>query len=221
MNSVRNASIALLASVLLTTLSCSQDESAQSLQGQLNLIGDGQKSVLNLTDHSVTDADLVQIREHQGLQQLHVGGDQITDEGLAQLAALSELEQFIAREATLTDDSIDTILSWPNLKVLNVPRCQFTEEGLARLSELPQLELLRIGGEQLSDNLFLELKSFPALRFLLILDASITDVGLKQVYDMKRLESLYLDRTQVTEKGIQALEKKRPKLHLHFGTSPE
>jgi hypothetical protein len=54
------------------------------------------------------------------------------------------------------------------------------------------------------------------LRFLILRDAKVTDAGIVKLAPLKNLESLYLERTDVTDTGIEMLKRSLPQLHVHW-----
>jgi hypothetical protein len=49
-----------------------------------------------------------------------------------------------------------------------------------------------------------------------LIDVRISDKGLAKLATIPQLESLYLDHAHVTDDGLEALFKERPKLHVHI-----
>ncbi|MCH5378068.1 MAG: hypothetical protein JJ992_29270, partial [Planctomycetes bacterium] len=104
----------------------------------------------------------------------------ITDEGLAYLAGLSELEVLDIHGTAATEDALQHFRGHPRL---------------ARL-----IYSMPVGDDGVS-----ALVSMPRLRIESLTCDGISDKGLKQAARLKSLEWLFIDSTRVTDAGLAAL----------------
>ena len=103
-------------------------------------------STLDLSSfgNKVTDEELKLIKSLSHIKKLVIQSDIITDEGLAAISSLANLEHLNLSECRqITDKGIAAISSLANLEHLNLSRCEkITDEGLAAIRNLPTLSIL-------------------------------------------------------------------------------
>lgn len=182
---------------------------------QLQLVRTGEADQIVLTTE-INQDELRNLGELTSLRVLCLENGYVTDEGVAHLRGLSNLEQLKLWKSPLGDAGIEALAGLTNLRLFNVPDAQFTDQALNLLAQLPQLELLRIGSPNITDAGIDSLQAMPNLRFLHLINIPITDAALIKIARLKQLESLYLDHTQVSDDGIEQLLQSRPDLHFHI-----
>ena len=191
---------------------------------------------INLHIGSVTDADLVYIRNLKNLEELGIGGEGVTDRGLQNLNA-PKLRRLDLDMTAIDDAALGQIAKIASLQSLSLPQT-VTERGLGALKPLKKLTSIErhggIGDEGLAqlrgmaslgiieplaaitDAGLKELDSFGA-RNRLDLDLedspNVTDAGLANVERMEALTSVSLPDTKVTDAGLAHLERLR---HLRW-----
>lgn len=135
--------------------------------------------VLFLGGMQIGDRDMDQIARCLKLQYLDLSGTKVTDAGLTRLAALAELRVLHLGRY---------VQSNPYGAVPNLPAPPVTGEGLRHLAALKKLQLLDLTG------------------------ADITDEDLKQLESLSELMILNCEGTHVTSAGFARLKAKLPKL---------
>jgi hypothetical protein len=111
---------------------------------------------LVLEDHSFSDKGLAAVKDMKHLTWLCVGGSSrneslISDEGLALVADLNDLQNVNLAYSKVTDRGLKHLAGLKKLKILDLEGCDITDEGLAHLSRLDNLELLLLRGTKVSD----------------------------------------------------------------------
>ena len=101
------------------------------------------------------------------------------DEGIEQIAALTNLEEFRVRRAAVRGHSLGP---FRNLKSLDLTYCRLDDEGMRNIQNMKALQKLWIG------------------------DTRVTDEGLANVRDLHDLEELHLQGNQVTDAGLVYLQ---------------
>jgi hypothetical protein len=91
---------------------------------------------------------------------------QVTDEDLALLAAMPDLQELDLRLTNVTDAGVKHLHDLRKLRFLNLFRTQMTDAGLASLQPLGELETLLIGGTKVTDAGLVALQAHPHLRKL-------------------------------------------------------
>ena len=116
-------------------------------------------SVLCLNGGNITDNGLVHLRSMSHLRRLLLVAEgpnarrkRITDQGLAVLGTLQQLESLTILGFDITDDGLSELTSLKNLKVLYLMYTQVTEEGIAQLrTALPNCKITARYREPLSN----------------------------------------------------------------------
>lgn len=148
------------------------------------------------------------------------------DEGIEQIAALTNLEEFRVRRAAVRGHSLGP---FRNLKSLDLTYCRLddegmrnienmkalqklwigdtrvTDEGLAYVRDLHDLEELHLQGNQVSDAGLVHLEGLVELKTLNLRSAGISDHGLQRLARLTKLEVLNLYNTKVSNAGLQRL----------------
>ncbi len=124
----------------------------------------------------LTNAATASIGKLVQLEQLDLQDFQLTDEGIQNLAALKQLRSFFfegrsaTEKPTVTDASLDVLLSMKNLTRLYIQEARLSEESVWKLAALPKLEQLSIEPVTISKKTKNELKEkYPDRSFNLII----------------------------------------------------
>lgn len=122
----------------------------------------------------------------------HLGGKQLTDEGLENVKSVSKLVQLDLKDTQITNEGLRQIANITSLTRLNLARTQVSDEGLEYLKGLDNLEYLNLYGSQ------------------------VTDTGLEHLVGMTNLRKLYLWQSKVTPEGAQKLQKELPDCEVNY-----
>ena len=99
-------------------------------------------------NHPPLNEMLRSLESQKGIRTLQLGGDTVTEEGLASIAGLTELrELFIWWASGVTDAGIARIGRLPRLQQVNISLSALTDEGVGHLADLPALEVLSLQGK--------------------------------------------------------------------------
>jgi hypothetical protein len=173
-------------------------------------------------------AGLTQLRELVLDRSLH-DSPGITDQGMAHLKGLMELEDLELGHTRVTDAGLDSLTSCKRLKHLYFDSSQITNVGVAKLGSRHPLESLKLKSSLVTDaglealkpltglnSLWLDetkigdaglahLKGHTELVCLQLSGTKITDAGLTHLAGLKKLRYLSLERTAVTDAGLEYL----------------
>ncbi len=133
------------------------------------------------------DEGFASLKELPDLQNLILGKCPLTEKDAAALGTLRSLNVLFVGESKLTDATFAGFKKLVNLKVLDVSDAHLTDKSAAILLGMKKLEELNLSGTKFGDAGAIELKEMPKLRLI------------------------RLNRTNVTRKGIDALEEARGK----------
>ncbi len=130
------------------------------------------------------DSNLELLGSFPHLRKLYFVKDQITDDGLRRLRALSVLQRLTEFETfgAITDAGVREFRGLSNLKSLVLVETSITDAGLKDISTLENLRTLKV---PLSD---------------------ITDAGLRHLRTLRDLRQLDLSATAITGAGLEALQ---------------
>jgi hypothetical protein len=127
----------------------------------------------------------------------HLSGTDLTDEGLAQVAKL-------------------TNLTWLNLRGTKI-----TDAGLVHLKGLTELTRLHLEKTEIGDAGLPHLVGLTKLEYLNLYGTKVSDAGLDQLSQLKSLKRIYLWESAVTEEGAQKLREKLPETEVVLGAKLE
>ncbi|MBI2825018.1 MAG: hypothetical protein HYX69_10070 [Planctomycetia bacterium] len=154
------------------------------------------------------------------LRGLGIAGTQVTDEGIARLAALKTLETLSLQGPIVldgppppimfTDKSLEVIGTLRDLRKLNVGvGSRFTGDGVRHLSGLTKLRSLTMGTVPFTDEAARMCEGMLDLEWLLFdeMRGTLSDEGLKILSKLHHLKSLRLRPTndKVTDDGLRLL----------------
>jgi hypothetical protein len=126
------------------------------------------------------------------LEELYLGGNQVTDSWLIHLRGLK------------------------NLRILDVGTSQITDAGLAHLERLPKLEKLELSQTKVTDAGLSYLDGLTGLKDRELVFTAVSDIGLMHLKRFKNLRRLDLRGTKVTEAAIAEIRKALPQLKVDY-----
>jgi len=136
---------------------------------------------------AVTDFDLDMIAASVRLEDLNLGGTQVSDLGAAKLEKLAALRRLDLSRTRVTGGP-----ALPNLERLRLWRTKTSDAGAARLASLKSLQSLDLA------------------------ETAITDQALEALATLPQLRDLYLEGTKVTAAGVDDLRKRAPNCRVHW-----
>lgn len=148
----------------------------------------------NLTLHDrQLGRGLENLRGH--LQLEHVTIDSVSDNHLAFLEALPQLESILIKNMRTNDVALHGLARLPRLKHLLFAQCRQTRELLSQCPELLELESLVISHcTEFSDDDLQHLKRFPKLTSLMFFACKIGEKGFLNLAALQNLKELQITR---------------------------
>lgn len=114
----------------------------------------------------IGDAAMPHISAATNLTVLNLPDSELTDQGLAQLEALRQLELLRFGSPRVTDAGLEVVTRLPALRFLHLIDVPVTDEGLTHLHSLSQLESFYLDGGRCTDEgLYALLEALPGLHF--------------------------------------------------------
>jgi Leucine-rich repeat (LRR) protein/thiol-disulfide isomerase/thioredoxin len=133
---------------------------------------------------------------------------ELTDKGVAALAALPHLESFDLRGEGVTDAALEHVGRMTSLKELDLHDCPITDAGLAKLAALENLEALGLSDTQVTSRGTLHLQNLPKLNRLRLridddsLSKELVIPNLKFIGGLSQLKSLTLSIPRLTDRDL-------------------
>jgi hypothetical protein len=185
------------------------------------------------------DPLLVHVRQLGSLERLNLGPGNVTDAGLANLAALHKLRLFAVRRgvtdaglkhlrelkelrelyylsATLRGDGLKYLAKLSKLEHLYLDRSTITPTSLASLPPLPGLTRLSLWRSSVADEHLANLGRLPALRGLFLDETAVTGRTLPHLVRLPKLCALSMKGTQLDDKGCLGLRDLARLEHLNL-----
>ena len=94
------------------------------------------------SESSALDGELAMLKNLRHLVSLHLGGTDVTDEGLVHLAGLTALKRLHLEKTRVSDAGLSHLAGLEGLSYLNLYQTGVTDAGLARLEGLKNLTSL-------------------------------------------------------------------------------
>lgn len=142
----------------------------------------------------LTDADFRQLGQLVHLKTLNLNNC-LTDERLAQLTGLTELEYLQTNLMQVTDDGLKPLAQLKTLRNVKFfhPGKAFSGVGLTHLAGLPHLERLTVAGSlSFGDEGMTAVGKLTRLKEFRTWHAGQTVKGMRQLAELKNLQNLYL-----------------------------
>jgi hypothetical protein len=173
---------------------------------------------LDLGGMQVTDAGLKELAGLKNLSFLDLRSTKVTDAGLEHLARLKNLSHLSLSVTQVTDAGLKHLAGLKNLSFLDLGSTPVTSAGLEHLAGLKNLSYLVLNGTKVTDAGVKHLAGLNGLSTLDLVGTKVTDAGLKELVGLKNLSTLTLGATEVTDAGLKHLVglKKLSTLDLSF-----
>lgn len=159
---------------------------------------------LDLYRTALTDEQLAKLASLSELEELSVGWG-VTDAGLAHLKSLPRLRHLNLHMKKITDAGLQHLAQVTPLQDLVLSRTLITDAGLKHLSGLVRLRYLDLSGNELTDAGLGELRSLKSLKVLAMAGTHITNKGVAHAKELVNLEYLDVSDTELTGAGIEQL----------------
>ncbi len=133
------------------------------------------------------------------------GDDKFNDEAIAKLEPIaSNIVELEIGFSDVTDEGLAAVANMSNLERLYLQKTSITDEGLVHLEGLTQLRYLNLYGTQVTDDALKTLVTLPSLKSLFVWETEISKSAAKNFQEQK-LESIGVKRW---EDEIEALKDK-------------
>lgn len=179
-----------------------------------------------LPSYDITDADLNQLcatpEAGMNIQKIDLTGNRhVTNAGLAQLAALTNLTSLTLTSSDLPPESLSAVGSIQSLKELQLSSTKADDAVVAKISAIPHLQALDLTGTMITPAAGASLGQLTELSVLKLGSTVANDHLVTLIHNLP-LRELRLERTQITGASIQEILKMKSleQLSVDFNNIP-
>lgn len=166
---------------------------------------------LSIPAGAIDDDGLAEFAALDQLELLELPGT-ITDHGIAHLSRIRKLKSF-QTQARLTDKSLPWLAQNRELQWVALFDATITDNGAERLAELSKLHQLDIRGSDLTDRSMERIAALQELQHLIISGAGVTDEGFRHLAKLQNLQTLGVSGTGIGDESMKTAES-LPRLSL-------
>jgi hypothetical protein len=112
---------------------------------------------------------------------VELDGTTCSDDQLAKLIGMSEIEELRLGATAITDVGLQHIRTLKNLRVLDLSMTGITDHGIEALLDLPRLTTIWLGGTKISDAGLLRLTRVTTLREVHVANTGVTSNGARKL----------------------------------------
>ena len=176
-------------------------------------------------DAQITNKGLVQLCALTELRELSLAGaDKFDAAGMARLPAVKNLERLVLRGGNVNDEGLQHVGRLVQLRRLDLTRTMVTDAGLASLAPLTQLNELILSHTQVSGPGLAHLNALGALERLDLAGNSISAEGIQHLAQCRCLRFVQMDGPGITDATLLLLAgvpTLRQVSLINTGVSPE
>lgn len=170
---------------------------------------------LELADVDFTNEMLAHLAGLTNLELLYAGNSvTVTDHGLAHLSKLRKLQSLVLHRIIATDAGLAALAGMPELEWLVIPSDRYTDAGMFHLASMPKLGRVDLSGSQVTDAGLSILATAPTLREIRTTDRSLREIR-KATSSLRKID---LRDTRVTQAGVDILKTAYPRLEIQWNT---
>jgi hypothetical protein len=169
---------------------------------------------IRLSKTAFSDEDLAHLKVLKNLQRLFLDSTPVTDAGVESLESLTGLIELSLSHTAVKNAALIHLKWLAGLQWLSLAGTRITDAGLARLGEATGLKGLRLAETQVSDAGLVHLAGLINLEKLDLRGTHVTDAGLEHLRNLRRLRRLQLGGTRATESGIAELKSVLPDVDI-------
>jgi Leucine-rich repeat (LRR) protein len=134
-----------------------------------------------------------------------------TELGFASLKELPDLQNLVISKCALNEKQAAAIGTLRSLNVLFLGESKLTDSAFSGFKKLVNLKVLDVSDAHLGDKSAAVILGMKKLEELNLSGTKFGDAGANELKDLPKLRLIRLNRTNVTRKGIDALEEARGK----------
>jgi hypothetical protein len=154
-----------------------------------------------------TDKVVGYLKGNVDLHIVELGGNRVSDDGLASLGGMLKLDTLKVRSPRITNRGLAHCASLTSMRIMHLSGTSIDGNGLLHLVRFPYLEDLDVSSTYVDDNAMSVISRMKMLRRLDLSHTFVSDVGVRCLTGMPRLETISLICTVVTDASLETLGK--------------
>lgn len=131
----------------------------------------------------------------------------VWNEQMARLSGLRRLRILDASGGPIDDDGVANLAGLTDLTHLNLGRTEITDQGFLQMGRLRNVEFLDVHDTRITDASLGVIAGMKPLRILSLAFTCITDTGIKHLENLAHLEQLQLSETAITDASLPSIAK--------------
>ena len=164
-----------------------------------------------------TDDDVGFLKSLTTLELLDLSGTRLSDQRLTDLRNLVHLKHLmLPRSRDITDAGLANLAALTELETLHLDGTGVRGEGLKHLQRMKKLKELYLENTRLDDNGLAIIGSLRSLTWLELAGTEVTDAGLPKLDGLSHLGWLGVRDTKVTRAGGERLHARLPTLDIQY-----
>lgn len=171
---------------------------------------------VDLSRRSITDEDLALLKNLPQLQELELTETSVSDAGIEHLKDLVNLRRLVMADTAITSEALAHLRGLKDLDTLYIMRMNVADDGLVHLRDLAKLRHLSMNGTAVSDAGLAHLSGLD-LYSLGIAQTQVKGPGLKHLVGQKNLTLLAIEGNEIGEEHLAHLAHLRNLRHLFIG----
>jgi Leucine-rich repeat (LRR) protein len=155
----------------------------------------------------LTDEELARMAGLAQLESLDLSSTPIGDAGVEHLAGCRGLRELNLSNTKIDDAALARLASLVSLRSLQLAGTPVSDTGVGQLRSLEELEQLSLAGTAVTDAAAGVLGRFPKLTWLSLANTTVSDAAVPQLIKLTNLTDLRLDGTQISDAGGEELQR--------------
>jgi len=166
-----------------------------------------------------TNSDVKKLSGLKSLCGLALGGSEVSDSGLADIARIKSVESLTLYRTKVTSGGMKYLAEMPVLKALDVSgNSKVSDQGLMAIAECKSIRSLEVSNINFTDIGIVHLGTMTELIALdMCNNSKVTNAGLGHLTGLRKLQLLNLDGVEFTDAGVVHLGRLSALRVLRFG----
>lgn len=185
-----------------------------SLTEHARWIGASIRVAVNGDDEDLTRAVAAARANHVTVRSARLCCTNVTDEALALIEPLTDLEHLDLSETRTTDKGLARLRKLTALRKLVLDTSSITDAGLVHIAPLVELTSLWLAETDITGSGFAHLGSLARLQLLDLSSTPFGDASLEHLKPLGALSIVCCRQSEITDEGIGAFRRERPEVRF-------
>ncbi|MBA61588.1 MAG: hypothetical protein CMJ76_04410 [Planctomycetaceae bacterium] len=150
----------------------------------------------------ISDDDLAILAEVENLEMLDLSGSPISDAGIKHITGLTKVNTINLTGTQITGEGINAIMDLPLFQIA-YKNCN--DDVAVAIGNITTIKILQLDGPQLTNVGIAALGELPELRQLTLSGTNLTNEGLATLSNLRNLNALDISNTAISDEGLGVL----------------